>query len=143
MSMLARVPAALALLAVTACSGDGAPKPIQPVASLDASPVRPPVAPGGTITVTTHRRGGTPHHAAINAIALDARGTVALTRDLLGEWRVWPALDGKLPSQRVPIESALTGTIAPLAAGGFVIGAIDGADGLEIVKLGADGTTIK
>jgi hypothetical protein len=136
-------PSLALVLAAAACSGDGAPKGALPAAAHDARGGADPIppAPGG-VTVTTHRRGGTPHHANINSIVLDAGGTAALTRDLLGEWRIWPALDGTMPSQRLPIDSAIDAVLAP-ARGGFIVASIDAADGLELLRLGPDGSTVK
>jgi hypothetical protein len=132
----------VSVLVATACSGDGAPRGLQPFTSHDAGPGDTPGGTGGGagVTVTTHRRGGTPHHAAIGTLALTASGTAALTRDAIGEWRIWPSFDGSLPSQRVPIDGGIDAVIGP-AAGGFLVAAIDGADGLAIVRLAADGTT--
>ena len=137
-------PSLALVLAAAACSGDGAPKGALPAAAHDArAGSGGPFAPAaGGVTVTTHRRGGTPHHAAINNVVVDAGGKSALTRDVLGEWRIWPTLDGTMPSQRLPIDSAIDAVLAP-AKGGFVVASIDAADGLEVLRLGADGTTAK
>jgi hypothetical protein len=131
------------LLALTAaclagCGGDSTPKDTI-VASGSAAAVAPP---GNTVRVTTHRRGGTPHHAAIDLVALSGDGAAAISRDVIGEWRVWPALDGTRPTQRLPLTGAQDAEIAA-TKDGFVVGAVDAADSLELLVLDADGATVE
>src|SRR5687767_10014108 len=39
------------------------------------------------------RRRGVPHFAQISSVVVDRAGTRALTRDFLGQVRIWPTLD--------------------------------------------------
>ncbi len=59
------------------------------------------VATGPTVTAAPPR--GVPHYAAVVATAVSRGGTAALSRDALGEVRVWPTLDGRVAAQSVPV----------------------------------------
>src|SRR5436190_6236135 len=118
--MLRSLRAALALATITtaACSGDGSPHSTTPtggsdVAGSNGSGGGPgsSATPGG-VTVSTHRRGGIPHHAIIDLVALSADGKAAVSRDVIGEWRIWPALDGTIPTQRLPLANAVDAEIS-------------------------------
>lgn len=50
---------------------------------------------------------GVPHYAAIVATAVSRGGTAALSRDGLGEVRVWPTLDGTIAPQAVPVRGVV------------------------------------
>src|SRR5215510_14272962 len=97
---------ALALCAA-ACSGDGSPHSTTPAGSGTGATGGSGQPVGVGVKVETHRRGGTPHHAVIDLVGLSADGKVAVSRDVIGEWRVWPALDGSLPTQRLPLDNAI------------------------------------
>jgi hypothetical protein len=50
---------------------------------------------------------GAPHYAAIVATAVSRHATAALSRDTLGEVRVWPTLDGTIAAQAVPVKGVI------------------------------------
>lgn len=50
---------------------------------------------------------GVPHYAAVVATAVSRDATAALSRDALGEVRVWPTLDGKVAAQSVPVRGVV------------------------------------
>lgn len=50
---------------------------------------------------------GVPHYAAVVATAVSRGSTTALSRDALGEVRVWPTLDGKVAAQAVPVRGVI------------------------------------
>jgi hypothetical protein len=126
------------VLALVACSGDSKGNTTPTGKVGDASDAA--VGGGGdaTITAATHRRGGVPHHAQIDVLALSRDGKAAVSRDAIGDWRVWPSLDGAVPSQRVPIAGAIDAAIENGAAG-IVIAAIDPANALHLVRVDAKG----
>jgi hypothetical protein len=50
---------------------------------------------------------GVPHYAAVVATAVSRDSSSALSRDALGEVRVWPTLDGKVAAQSVPVRGVV------------------------------------
>jgi hypothetical protein len=133
---------ALTLCLAAACSGDGSPQNTTPGKGTGSGVGSATPGTPGQVTVSTHRRGGTPHHAVIDLVALSADGKVAVSRDAIGEWRVWPALDGTLPTQRIPLTTALDAVVSTTPTG-FLVAAVDAADGLELIQLGPDGNMMK
>jgi hypothetical protein len=71
----------------------------------------PPTPPADPVVTTAPPR-GVPHYGAIVATAVSQGGTAALSRDQLGEVRVWPTLDGTVAAQAVPVRSVLAMRIA-------------------------------
>lgn len=138
---------ALALFVAPACSGDGSSHTTTPTGGSDLAGSNggggsgSNATPGG-VTVSTHRRGGIPHHAIIDLVALSADGKAAVSRDVIGEWRIWPSLDGTMPTQRLPLTNAVDAEISSTATG-FLIAAVDAADTLELIQVGSDGTVGK
>ena len=132
--MLVRLSLLAAALAAVACSGDGSPRGTtpDPTGSGSAAAAAPPA------TMTTHRRGGTPHHAAIDRVSISSDGKAVVTRDALGEWRVWPTLDGSVPTQRLPITRTMDAAIGTMP-GGLLVAAVDAAQALIVLRLDAAG----
>lgn len=149
-SLPAALAIAIALAAAPACSGDGSPHSTTPTTGSDVGGSNGSGVGGsngsgnaaGGVTVSTHRRGGIPHHAIIDLVALSADGKAAVSRDVIGEWRIWPALDGTIPTQRLPITNAVDADISTTSTG-FLVAAVDSADALELIQVAADGTVGK
>ena len=59
------------------------------------------------VVVRTAPPRGVPHYAAVVATAVSRGGTAALSRDALGEVRVWPTLDGTVAPQAVPVRGVM------------------------------------
>jgi hypothetical protein len=142
MTRIRAVVAALALVALAACGGDGSPQTTIPKTGSGVGTGSAAATPGSTVTVTTHRRGGTPHHAVIDSVSISADGKAAVSRDVIGEWRIWPALDGSIPTQRLPLDNAIGAEVSTTATG-FLVGAVDAADSLDLIQVAADGTVGK
>jgi hypothetical protein len=82
---------------------------------------------------------GVPHGAAISLIALDPLGRAALTRDLAGGVRLWPALDGSREPLVVPVRDPRAMSLASDDAGGWTLALLDAAGGARLVGVDAAG----
>ena len=81
---------------------------------------------------------GVAHSGSIDLVVLDPGGKVALTRDVVGGLRLWPALDGSLEPQAVPIASPRS--MAVLAhEGAFVVFAVESSGGGRFVSMKPNG----
>ncbi len=103
---------AVLCLVVAACGPDTrhavkiGPEPGNGAAS-GAAPDEPPVESDEPALVRTAPPRGVPHYAAIVATAVSRGGSAALSRDSLGEVRVWPTLDGTIAPQAVPVRGVV------------------------------------
>ena len=79
---------------------------------------------------------GVPHANAITGIEVDATGTAALSRDLNGGVRLWPALDGSREPMVVPIRDPRQMSLAADGEGGWTLALLDAIGGVRLV--GAD-----
>jgi len=112
------------LLALSACS------PEQDLAVAAPAPVVPKLDPVAK---------GVPHGAQITQIAVTEQGDAALTFDLLGGLRLWPALDGTRTP--VPIFAHDPDQLALAHAGRDLLAVIrDGAGSVSVLRLGRDGS---
>lgn len=81
---------------------------------------------------------GIAHSGNIDKVVLDPTATAALSRDAVGGLRLWPALDGTLEPQSVPIANPRS--MAVLTAGkGFVVLAVEASGGARFVSMQPDG----
>lgn len=103
----------------------------------DANPRDPKVEPEGEPIVFAST--GVPHGGAISLVVLDPFGRGALTRDLVGGLRLWPALDGSREPLVVPVRDPRAMTLASDDAGGWTLALLDAAGGARIVGVDASG----
>jgi hypothetical protein len=82
---------------------------------------------------------GVPHGGVISLIAVDPLGRAALTRDLLGGVRLWPALDGSREPLVVPVRDPRAMSLASDDAGGWTLALLDAAGGARLVGVDAAG----
>lgn len=81
---------------------------------------------------------GVAHSGNIDEVVLDPTATAALSRDAAGGLRLWPALDGSLEPQSVPIANPRS--MAVLVAGeAFVVLAVEASGGARFVSVRSDG----
>jgi hypothetical protein len=116
----------------------GDPIPAGGTATVGVKVVVPPpgkATPAGTVA---GRRRGVPHFAQISAVVVDAAATRALSRDFLGQVRIWPALDGSLEPQKVPVASPEAMAITARKDGSLAA-LIDSAGIVTIVHFDAEG----
>ena len=95
---------------LVACGADARrTTPNEPTASGPAT-----AADGGAgeltagAVVTTSPPHGVPHYAAVVATAVSRGAGAALSRDALGEVRMWPTLDGTVAAQPVPVKGVVS-----------------------------------
>ncbi|MEZ4398639.1 MAG: hypothetical protein R3B06_01375 [Kofleriaceae bacterium] len=94
------------------------PTPPPPLAVIDAGP------DAGRIVEPAAPPRVAPHGATIAATALARDGAAALSVDVLGDVRLWPALDGSAEPVALPIHGALALELVA-SDDGFVVGAVD------------------
>ena len=82
---------------------------------------------------------GVPHGAAITLVVVDPLGRGALTRDLAGGVRLWPALDGSREPLVVPVRDPRAMSLASDDAGGWTLALLDAAGGGRLVGVDASG----
>jgi hypothetical protein len=87
--------------------------------------------PETTLTKGPRRHAGVAHSGSIDRVALAPDGGGALTRDLVGGTRLWPALDGSREPVVVPMRSPQTFSLARNATG-WTIFAVDASGGAKI-----------
>jgi len=83
------------------------------------------------------RRPGVAHSGAIDKIVLAADGTSAITSDLAGGVRLWPALDGTFEPIALPIRSPQSMSLAR-ADGGWTAFLVDASGGASVLAIGDD-----
>jgi hypothetical protein len=103
----------------------------------DATPDDSAIEPEGEPLVFAST--GVPHSGAISLVVLDPLGRGALTRDLVGGVRLWPALDGSREPLVVPIRDPRGMALASDDAGGWTLALLDAAGGARIVGVDASG----
>jgi hypothetical protein len=82
---------------------------------------------------------GVPHGGAISLVVLDPLARAALTRDLTGGVRLWPALDGSREPLVVPIRDPRAMALAADDTGGWTLALLDAAGGARLVGVDASG----
>ena len=82
---------------------------------------------------------GVPHGAPITLIALDPEAKAALSRDMDGSVRFWPALDGSREPLVVPIRDPQAMALGSDGAGGWVLALLDAAGGARLVGVDPGG----
>lgn len=87
--------------------------------------------PKSTLTQGPRRRAGVAHSGSIDRIALAPDGSGALTRDVVGGTRLWPALDGSREPQVVPIRAPQAFSLAKSGTG-WTIFCVDASGGAKI-----------
>ncbi len=132
MRRLARIAAALVMLGI-GCGGERT----RTVPADDAPRIADP-EPAAQPEEEVH---AAPHGASIRLVALTDAGDAALTADVLGLIRLWPALDGS----REPIV-VRAGPVRQLAlgrdGGELVAALLDPAGGVELLRFGPGGGVI-
>lgn len=121
------------LLTVVACKKDDVtvtPEPVERITEGESS--------SDAEASSQPEFGGVAHSATIDLVALDPTGTAALTRDVVGGLRLWPALDGSLEPQAVPVTSPRSMAVL-VHDGGFVVFAVESSGGARFVSMKADG----
>jgi hypothetical protein len=103
----------------------------------DTATTDPTVEPEGEPVVFASS--GVPHGGAISLVVLDPFGRSALTRDLVGGVRLWPALDGSREPLVVPVRDPRAMTLASDDAGGWTLALLDAAGGARLVGVDASG----
>lgn len=83
-----------------------------------------------TLTKGPRRHAGVAHSGAIDRIALAPDGGAALTRDVVGGVRLWPALDGSREPVVVPIRAPQAFSLARNGSG-WTIFAVDASGGAK------------
>ncbi|MDX2090946.1 MAG: hypothetical protein SFX73_24010 [Kofleriaceae bacterium] len=120
------------ILCLAACTSSTHPPGRRDVtAAVPAHPILPTVGPIPS-----------PHGGKITELAMTADGEAALSADVLGSVRLWPALDGSVEPHVVdlPAPKALAITRAPR---GFLIAAIDGAGNLTVQVVDPRGSRVQ
>lgn len=117
------------VVCLAACTAVGESKRETMVAPRQAStPVRPAVR-----SVVTGAHGG-----PIAMLAITREGDAAISADENGAFRLWPTLDGS--REPVVVHASAPRALAVAHDGdGFVIANIDAANGLELVRVDAEG----
>jgi hypothetical protein len=82
---------------------------------------------------------GAPHGGAISLVVLDPLARAALTRDVVGGVRLWPALDGSREPLVVPVRDPRAMALASDDAGGWTLALLDAAGGARLVGVDASG----
>lgn len=103
----------------------------------DKTTDRPKVEPEGEPIVFAST--GVPHGGAISLVVLDPLGRAALTRDVVGGVRLWPALDGSREPLVVPVRDPRAMSLASDDAGGWTLALLDSAGGARLVGVDASG----
>ncbi len=116
--------------------GEEVPVGGEPMRGVVVEAKDPGVAPPHAMVAG--RRRGVPHFAQIMAVVADQDGNVAVTRDALGSVRIWPALDGTVEPQVVPVKSAEAMAIATRADGSLAA-MIDGTGLATLVRFDKEG----
>lgn len=135
--------------ALLAACGDRRPPPVATPQPPDAGATTVVTLPdGGTTTVVlppTPADDGVriaPHNAMILATALDRSGTAAVTLDLLGDVRLWRALDGTQPPIALPFHGARALELAVDGNRDLVVGRIDPAGACQLYRFDRTGKLV-
>ena len=129
----------LAVLALAVACGTPAP-PVAPLVTAIATPTRP--LPAAPIVRTDAAAGGieAPHAGPIVLVAATPDGTAALSSDVGGGVRLWPALDGSQEPRVVALPEPHALAIGP-RDGGYTAAVLDAAGGLYIANIDAQGAS--
>lgn len=133
--MPGRATGALLVLALAACGTSGPPRAPHPPPPDSIGAAAPDA--GGVPEPPPARR-GVPHYAAIVATAVSALGDAALSRDVVGEVRLWPRIDGTAAPEVVPIRSIATMRVQA-NPGWILVGAVDEAGTGYLLRYRRDG----
>jgi hypothetical protein len=106
-------------------------------ATTEAKPRDSTVEPEGEPIVFASS--GAPHGGVISLVVLDPFARAALTRDLVGGVRLWPALDGSREPLVVPVRDPRAMALASDDAGGWTLALLDAAGGARLVGVDASG----
>ena len=119
-----------------------APRPGDPIppggAPTEAVRVVAEVGPAGPAAMVAGRRRGVPHAGQIVAVVASSGGDRVLSRDGLGGVRVWPALDGSVEPQVLPVRAPEAMAIAARPDGSLAA-AIDASGTLSVFQLDGEG----
>lgn len=127
----------LGAMQLVACEREATRHPSVDSPVSDAKPRDPTIEPEGETVVFAST--GVPHGGAISLVVLDPFGRSALTRDVVGGVRLWPALDGSREPLVVPVRDPRAMTLASDNAGGWTLALLDAAGGARIVGVDASG----
>lgn len=119
--------------------------PTAPATAAAAAPTAPAGWNGGAVVLPRRPVRGVAHYGAIQAVAVSSDGSAALSRDLTGGLRLWPALDGTAVPRVVPIAApvqlsidrgaaGLLGAVVDASAAGHLV-RLDTHDQVQIVGL--------
>lgn len=124
------------LVLAAACAAPA--PPVAPV--VQPAPVAMPVLPAPPLVRSDAATGGieAPHAGAIALVAATPDGTAALTADIGGGVRLWPALDGSQEPRVVTLPEPHALAIGP-RDGGYTAAVLDAAGGLYIASIDAQG----
>jgi hypothetical protein len=132
----------LAVVALVGACGTPAP-PVAPIVQPVAAPAATtPALPPPPIVRSDAAAGGieAPHAGPIALVAVTPDGTAALTSDVGGGVRLWPALDGSQEPRVVAVPEPHALAIGP-RDGGYTAAVLDAAGGLYIASIDARGTS--
>jgi hypothetical protein len=134
MSPTARASVFAGVLLACACKPTGEPTVTPEAPTADSQPE----PSSKSLAESRPEFPGVAHSGNIDKVVLDPTGTAALSRDAVGGLRLWPALDGSLEPQSVPISNPRS--MAVLSTGKrFVVLAVEASGGARFVSLRADG----
>lgn len=122
---------------LSGCKRSTSQHPDPGLGASDTTRVEPTVEPAGSAIVFAST--GIPHGGAISLVALDPLGRGALTRDLVGGVRFWPALDGSREPLVVPIRDPRAMALASDEESGWTLALLDAAGGARLVSVDASG----
>lgn len=117
-------------LLLAACGSTAVPETNQPPPSTKSARTPVKVPPAAPITGT--------HGASITRLAVTDDGRAAVTADVHGAIRLWPALDGT--REPIVVSGAEPTTLAIARDGdGFVVADRDAAHGVELIRIAPNG----
>lgn len=125
------------------CHTDASRRPAIPATDASAE-----AAPGGaaghreaTGSLGRQPGAGVPHASFIDQVLLAPGGDAALTRDQMGGWRLWAALDGSAQPQLIEPRGSRDGAIARDESGSGIAALIDSAGKLSVVRFDRRGAS--
>lgn len=124
-----------------ACGPDGRAVATTPAPPAPDGPELPATVAAPEPVRTAVRRSpprGVPHGAAVVATAVSRDATAALSRDALGEVRLWPTLDGAVAAQAVPVRG-VTGMRVQATADVVLSGLVTAGGGGHLLRHGRHG----
>lgn len=127
----------LGIASLVGCKRDATRHPDTDRPVSDATPRDSTVEPEGEPIVFASS--GVPHGGAISLVVLEPFARAALTRDLGGGVRLWPALDGSREPLVVPVRDPRGMALASDDAGGWTLALLDAAGGARLVGVDASG----